>query len=114
MRTILCLHGFGPEEQALIRQAAPDCRILFGRTADLPPEAYREAEVICGWNGQAAALSLEEGSKLRWVQTWSAGIDSYPLEALKSRGVLLTDAAGVHPAPVAETTFALMLGLTRG
>lgn len=114
MRTIICLHGFGPEEQALIRNAAPGCNILFGRTADLDPAAYREAEIICGWNRDAASLALQDDAKLRWVQTWSAGIDSYPLEAFRKRGILLTDAAGVHPAPVAETTLALMLGLTRG
>lgn len=114
MGTILCLHGFGPEEQEKIRRAAPGRTIIFGRTADIEPGVYREAEVVCGWNAQAAELCLQEGAKLRWVQTWSAGIDSLPLGKLRQRGVLLTDAAGVHSIAVAETALAHMLGLTRG
>ena len=114
MGTILCLHGFGPAEQEKIRRAAPGRSIIFGRTAEIAPDVYRGAEVVCGWNAQAAELCLAEGSKLRWVQTWSAGIDSLPLERLRQRGVLLTDAAGVHAIAVAETALAHMLGLTRG
>ncbi|OUM95308.1 MAG: hydroxyacid dehydrogenase [Thermobacillus sp. ZCTH02-B1] len=114
MGTILCLHGFGPAEQEKIRRAAPGRNIVFGRTADIGPDVYRDAEVICGWNARVEELCLGEGSKLRWVQTWSAGIDSLPLGRLRERGVLLTDAAGVHSIAVAETAFAHMLGLTRG
>jgi phosphoglycerate dehydrogenase-like enzyme len=114
MGTILCLHGFGPAEEEKIRRAAPGRNIVFGRTAEIGPDVYRDAEVVCGWNAQVAELCLGEGSKLRWVQTWSAGIDSLPLERLRKLGVLLTDAAGVHSIAVAESTLALMLGLTRG
>lgn len=114
MGIILCLHGFGPEEQAKIRRAAPGADIVFGRSAEIDPDIYRKAEVLCGWNKQAAEWCLAEDAKLRWVQTWSAGIDTLPLAELKRRGVLLTDAAGVHSIAVAETALAHMLGLTRG
>jgi phosphoglycerate dehydrogenase-like enzyme len=114
MGTILCLHGFGPSEQEKIRRVAPCMNVVFGRTADIEPDVYLDAEVVCGWNAQAADLCLREGAKLRWVQTWSAGIDTLPLERLRQRGVLLTDAAGVHSIAVAETALAHMLGLTRG
>ena len=114
MGTILCLHGFGPEEQEKIRRAAPGATIVFGRSAEIGPDVYRDAEAVCGWNDRVAEICLQEGAKLRWVQTWSAGIDSLPLEKLRQRGVLLTDAAGVHSVAVAETALAHMLGLTRG
>jgi len=114
MGTILCLHGFGPAEQEKIRKAARDWPVVFGRSAEIDPEVYDNAEVVCGWNAQVEELALREDSKLRWVQTWSAGVDSLPLEAMRRRGLLLTDAAGVHSVAVAETVLAHMLGLTRG
>jgi len=56
---------------------------------------------------------LADGSKLKWVQTWSAGVNSLPLELLQSHNILITSANGVHSYPISETIFALMLGLTR-
>jgi phosphoglycerate dehydrogenase-like enzyme len=114
MRTMICLHGFTTEQEEMIGRMAPDWEIHYGRTSDIDQEVYRRAEIVCGWNGDAARECLKPESKLRWVQTWSAGVDKLPLDAFRRKGILLTDAGGVHPAPVAETTLALMLGLTRG
>jgi D-2-hydroxyacid dehydrogenase (NADP+) len=50
---------------------------------------------------------------LAWIAGTGAGIEQYPLDLLRERGVVLTTAAGVHSACVAEHAFALMLALTR-
>ena len=50
---------------------------------------------------------------LRWIAGMGAGIDQYPLDALRARDIALTNAAGVHASCVAEHAFALLLALTR-
>ena len=50
---------------------------------------------------------------LAWIAGTGAGIEQYPQELLREHGIVLTTAAGVHSACVAEHAFALMLGLTR-
>jgi phosphoglycerate dehydrogenase-like enzyme len=50
---------------------------------------------------------------LRWIQSVSAGVEQYPIEALRERGVALTSARGVNAPQVAEHVFALLLALTR-
>ncbi|PZD94695.1 D-2-hydroxyacid dehydrogenase [Paenibacillus sambharensis] len=114
MGKIVCLHGFTPEQQEEVRRLAPGWSLTFGRTGEIDPACYREAEIICGWNADAARECLESGAALRWVQTWSAGVDKLPLQDFGSRGVLVTNASGVHPEPMSETVLAMMLGLTRG
>src|SRR5690606_3587844 len=52
-------------------------------------------------------------SKLRWLQSWSAGVNNMPLDEMEKSNILLTSANGVHAYPISETIFALMLGLTR-
>ena len=52
-------------------------------------------------------------SDLKWIAGCGAGIEQYPLERLKTQGVMLTTAAGVHAECVAKHAFALMLALTR-
>ncbi|MBM7567547.1 D-2-hydroxyacid dehydrogenase [Paenibacillus sacheonensis] len=114
MRTILCLRAFTPEQQAAVRSAAPNETIVFGQASELEDRDYLEAEVILGWDAKVKDIALREDSKLRWVQSWSSGIDSLPLDLLERRGILLTDASGVHARSVSETAAAMMLGLSRG
>ncbi|MFC5528159.1 D-2-hydroxyacid dehydrogenase [Cohnella yongneupensis] len=114
MRKILCLSDFTSEQQAAVRRAAPEFSIVFGRPTDKEDQDYREAEIICGWDAKVKEVALREGAKLRWVQSWSSGIDSLPLGLLEERGILLTDASGVHARSVSETAVAMMLGLSRG
>ncbi|MFC5648578.1 D-2-hydroxyacid dehydrogenase [Paenibacillus solisilvae] len=114
MRTILCLPGFTEEQQAAVRLAAPELSIVFGQKDGTEDYYYQEAEVIFGWDAKVKEVALQEGTKLRWVQSWSSGIDSLPLELLEKRGILLTDASGVHARSVSETAVAMMMGLSRG
>ncbi|WP_019421713.1 D-2-hydroxyacid dehydrogenase [Paenibacillus sp. OSY-SE] len=114
MRNMICLHGLTPEQEERIRAAAPEWSILFGRPNELDRSVYRDAEVILGWCGTAAEECLQQDSKLRWVQLWSSGADYMPFAALQEKGIMLTDAGGVHPVPMAETVFAMLLAFTRG
>ncbi|QHW32075.1 D-2-hydroxyacid dehydrogenase [Paenibacillus rhizovicinus] len=115
MRKMLCLDMFTAEQQAAIRQAVPqDVSVVFGRASELEDRQYQEAEIIFGWNAKVKETAMREDAKLRWVQSWSSGIDNLPLDMLESRGILLTDASGVHARSVSETAVAMMLGLSRG
>ncbi|MBP3966045.1 D-2-hydroxyacid dehydrogenase [Paenibacillus lignilyticus] len=114
MTTILCLQELTSEQQEAVRQAAPEASIIFGRKPETEDQAFREAEIILGWDARVKSIALQEGAKLRWVQSWSSGIDSLPLDLLEERGIMLTDASGVHARSVSETAVAMMLGLSRG
>ncbi|MDQ0116066.1 D-2-hydroxyacid dehydrogenase [Paenibacillus harenae] len=115
MRSILCLPDLTAEQQEAVRSAAPGLSIQFGNAlTSFEDRDYREAEIIFGWDAKVNTEALQEGTKLRWVQSWSSGIDSLPLALLEDRNVLLTDASGVHARSVSETAVAMMLGLARG
>ncbi|RAP73412.1 D-2-hydroxyacid dehydrogenase [Paenibacillus montanisoli] len=114
MRTLLCLVDCTEEQREAVRHAAPGLSVVFGRKAELEEPEYREAEIIFGWDANVKNVALQEGTKLRWVQSASSGIDSLPLELLEARGLMLTDASGVHARSVSETAAAMMLGLARG
>ncbi|MCD8509126.1 MAG: D-2-hydroxyacid dehydrogenase [Bacillus sp. (in: Bacteria)] len=96
-----------------IKKHIPDWQIIIGRDKDVWQNHLSDAEVIVGWRKDMEAQCLGKESQLRWVQSWSAGVNSFPLKALEENNVLLTSANGVHAYPISETIFALMLGLTR-
>ncbi|MDQ8737938.1 D-2-hydroxyacid dehydrogenase [Paenibacillus sp. LHD-38] len=59
------------------------------------------------------SLVLGHDTPLRWVQCWGAGVDQMPLETFARKGILLSNASGVHAFPVSETVFAMMLAFAR-
>lgn len=96
-----------------IKEIIPDWTIIAGKDRDIWQEHLQDAEIIAGWKKGIEKECLGPQSKLKWLQTWSAGVDSLPLEILESRSIIVTSANGVHAYPISESIFALMLGLTR-
>ncbi|PLT30789.1 D-2-hydroxyacid dehydrogenase [Peribacillus deserti] len=95
-----------------IQAVIPDWEIIVGRDSSIWKDDLADAEIIAGWRRE-----MEEGltgeTTLKWLQTWSAGVNYLPLSDLEEKGVSVTSASGVHAYPISETIFALMLALTR-
>jgi phosphoglycerate dehydrogenase-like enzyme len=56
---------------------------------------------------------LAQANRLRFIQSVSAGVDQFGLQALENRGVHLASAQGVNERAVAEHAMALILALAR-
>ena len=56
---------------------------------------------------------LDHAPKLRFIQSVSAGVDHFPKDALRARGIRLASAQGANERAVAEHAMALILALTR-
>lgn len=108
MRVVL--HPIHPPGVGAVLANMPD--IVLERPADTTAVAEALADggqilVTHTWSDAFLTPSL------RWIAGTGAGFEQYPLERLSERGVVLTTAAGVHAACVAEHAFALLLACTR-
>ncbi|MFD1334834.1 D-2-hydroxyacid dehydrogenase [Oceanobacillus iheyensis] len=93
-----------------IQEVAPDWEIFTGK--DLEEEKLNQAEILLHWR-ESQAKKYRKSDNLKWVQSWSAGVDYLDLDYLKKNDIHLTSANGVHAYPISETIFAYMLGFTR-
>jgi phosphoglycerate dehydrogenase-like enzyme len=57
---------------------------------------------------------LRAAHKLKWVHTGAAGVGSLLYPEMLASHVVLTNAAGIHAEPMAETVLAMMLFFARG
>src|SRR3954452_1781114 len=80
------------------------------------PEAFRRAVpdadvvVVSGmWRNDL----LEAAPKLKFIQSISAGINQYDVDALRARSVRLASAQGVNANAVSEHAIALILAMAR-
>ncbi len=86
------VHHVGSDEEAL--RYAPDAEVLLGHFSP----------AVC-----AAA------PRLRWIQSFSAGMDSFLFPEIVERSeVAITNMAGLYADQGAEQAWALLLALTRG
>lgn len=58
-------------------------------------------------------LSIMKAPHLRWLHTFSAGVDSPFFLQLMERGVRLTNSSGATASPIAQTALLYMLALSR-
>ncbi|WP_449538815.1 D-2-hydroxyacid dehydrogenase [Ferdinandcohnia sp. Marseille-Q9671] len=113
MRKLVITQDIEESHLEQIKAIVPSWEIVAGRDSSVWLDHLGDAEVIVGWKKEIADQCILSDSKLRWLQSWSAGVNSMPLAEMENRDILLTSANGVHAYPISETIFALMLGLTR-
>lgn len=99
------LAGWLPGEGATTLEAEitariSDINLCIAASEAEARERIRRATIVIT-NALPADL-LDDAAELEWVQTVGVGVDSYPLEALATAGVTVTNAAGVSAEPVAE------------
>ena len=76
------------------------------------------AEAEIGWFDMHSKADMaeifERAAKLKWLNSVYAGVDSFPLDLLAQRGVVLTNGAGINAVPIAEYVVMLMLAQAKG
>jgi phosphoglycerate dehydrogenase-like enzyme len=105
---------FADTEQVrtLKRQDRPLAEI-FEQQAVVTPAAERaiaDAEVILALDVPFDVAS--RAPRLRWLQTYGAGIGQYNEKSLFARGVMMSTAAGVGAVPIAEFVIGRLLEIT--
>ena len=101
--------GFEDAHLSMIFEAAGDDTLVLPSEEDLVGE-LADAEVFFGYHSPDVFASAQN---LKWIQTTSAGLDMILTPDVVERGLLVTNASGLHAAPVVETAWALTLAVSR-
>ncbi|MCU4972572.1 D-2-hydroxyacid dehydrogenase [Halobacteria archaeon AArc-m2/3/4] len=111
---ILVPHTYSAETKSTLESELAD---LEGATLTIAETAD---ETLSGFETATVAITprlpeewLERATDLEWAQATSAGVDHYDLDALSERGIVLTNATGVHAQPIAEQVLGAMLSFER-
>jgi D-2-hydroxyacid dehydrogenase (NADP+) len=101
-----------------IRNAAPGARLLITEPGGAEPdyadiEALFFSQDIFPERTREFAIAALKAPNLRWMHTFSAGVDDAFFGALLERGVRLTTSAGAHAVPIAQTVILYLLALSR-
>lgn len=106
--------GLDEEQLAELQKLAPNLRVVSGLDKVSALELADQAHGI-----DAHLLTPEilgAASNLRWVQSWSAGVESYLTiaELRESESIVMTNGRGTSGPAIAEHVFAMLFQLSRG
>ena len=112
MKIIVTDNSYSEDLRQMILEAAGSNSVVFpSSTEELLEALDEEVEVIFGGGSEEM---MRRAPNLRWVQSSSAGMDSFLTPALRDSDIVVTNAAGLYGPNVADQGFALLLGLVRG
>lgn len=111
------IRGAVPDRFDVVEVASPaDSRGDGGAPSEESLEAVANAEVYMGF-GFPRPLFLaaqQTGDELRWVHSASAGVGGSLYREMRESEVILTNSAGIHAEPMADSVLGAILYFARG
>jgi phosphoglycerate dehydrogenase-like enzyme len=95
-----------------LRAALPDDRIVAVQGEELGPATEADA-AFGGFSADRLRAVLAGSPKLRWIHTFSAGVDRHVPEMAKYERVLLTNNSGAYDVPIAEHVIAMIFAAAK-
>jgi len=79
-------------------------------------ELIPDAEIgwLDAWQFNIVSEALQTGRKLKWLNTVAAGVETFPLDKIRERGLVLTNGAGINSITIAEYVVLGMLTIAKG
>ena len=106
--------GVGGRPQTMLDNAPDDIEVTVVNPAlseDEKIELCRDADAIV--SSDLSLNLVRECSRLKLIQTLSAGYDRLPLEEILEMGIPVANNGGANAISVSEQTLALMIGISR-
>jgi len=81
----------------------------LGANIDEVQTHLADAEVLAGFPWDLAKISLASAPRLKWIHSFSAGMERVLTPELKASNILVSNSSGVHAIPIAEYVLACSL-----
>ena len=108
--TVTVLMGGSEALRREVAAVSPRIRLVAPEEVEANPERLAEIEIAYGgirpeWRRQA--------TRLRWLQSSGAGMNGLLTPEVIESDLIITNASGIHAAPITEHMFGQLLQLTR-
>ncbi|WNF36707.1 D-2-hydroxyacid dehydrogenase [Bacillaceae bacterium IKA-2] len=91
----------------------PDLRFHFFKNIEEASEDLLDADILITYGEDLTTEIIKKVECLKWIMVISAGLDKMPFQIIKKKGILVTNAKGIHKIPMAEYTIAMILQVAR-
>lgn len=103
-----------PEQIEQIKAVSADYSVIDSSREEI---SFNKEDIVItlGWTRSFESELLKNpNSRLKWVQSISAGVDSLDLQTFSEKKILLSNASGIHRVSIAEHVLGVLLAEFRG
>src|SRR4030042_1363258 len=94
-----------------IRSVSPDVEVVQSGGKDEALDLIKDVDVL--FAGFFSKELVQAAKRLKWIQSWGAGVERILIPEVVNSRVIVTNAGGVHPTPISEHVIGMMLCFTR-
>jgi phosphoglycerate dehydrogenase-like enzyme len=94
-----------------VRRAYPGINVVHMTTYDHLEEEIADTDIFVGYSLRPEQFALAR--KLKWIHSTAAGVGQLMFPELRSSGIEVTNASGVHSIPMAEHILGMLLAMAR-
>ncbi|WP_373895390.1 D-2-hydroxyacid dehydrogenase [Virgibacillus natechei] len=91
----------------------PNLEFVFCDNMDVAKQHLDKAEILVTYGGDLTEDLMGQATNLKWIMVMSAGIDNMPVETIEKKGILVTNAKGIHKTQMAEYAISMLLQVYR-
>lgn len=96
-----------------IRENLPQNNVTYLNSPSITESDYSQIEVAWGLDATVKDILNQNDHRLKWIQSFSAGVDYFPKEQIASQNIMVTNTSGVHSVAIANTTLLYALFFNR-
>ncbi|HKF52640.1 MAG TPA: D-2-hydroxyacid dehydrogenase [Candidatus Acidoferrales bacterium] len=100
-----------PEFAASIRRRWPAMKVVHLPTYDHIVDELPDTDILVGFSLRREQFS--SAKKLKWIHSTAAGVGQLMYPELRQSGIVLTNARGIHSAPMAEHILGMLIAMSR-
>lgn len=101
------------KHQLELKKRYPEADFYFFDNMNQAVEDLKTADILMTYGLDLTKEIINQCTRLKWIQVISAGIDLLPLDMIKEKKILLTNAKGIHHIQMSEYTIGVIFQLSR-
>lgn len=116
-KLLICVHhpfsywNPPPEMAERIRRRWPEMRVVHLPTYDRLAAELLDTDIFVGFSIRPAQFTAAH--KLKWIHVTAAAVAHLMYPEIRSSGILMTNASGIHSIPMAEHVIGTFIALAR-
>ncbi|WP_053217143.1 D-2-hydroxyacid dehydrogenase [Virgibacillus senegalensis] len=91
----------------------PSHQFRFCNEMEEAKQYIGSADILLTYGEDLTDELIDQAASLKWIMVLSAGIDEMPFQAIKKKGIIVTNSRGIHKIPMAEYAIGMLLQVCR-
>ncbi len=97
--------------EGLVEQLSKRYNVIYTKNSEEAAENIVDADILMAI--KVKPENIKNAKNLKWIQSFSSGVDKFPLDLIEEKGIVLTNARGIHRIQMSEFIIFAMIFLAR-